>query len=100
MCVEGACQEEEEPSHYHVVHRMPLPPESLYHVSVLSRDTKENENTEVGDEVPEDGCREGECFIAKRSEEQSKGVDDREARCLQPPEEVEEGDVTWRLNNS
>jgi hypothetical protein len=29
MCVEGACQEEEEPSHYQVVHRMPLPYESL-----------------------------------------------------------------------
>jgi hypothetical protein len=29
MCVEGACQEEEELSHYHVVHRMPLPHESL-----------------------------------------------------------------------
>jgi hypothetical protein len=24
MCVESACQEEEEPCHYHVVHRVPL----------------------------------------------------------------------------
>jgi hypothetical protein len=28
-CVEGARQEEVEPSHYHVVHRIPLPHESL-----------------------------------------------------------------------
>ena len=35
------------------------------HVSVLSSDTKEDDEGEAGDEVPEDGCCEGECFIVE-----------------------------------